>query len=192
MKHLTTIALTLNLAVAGAYAQQTGADGQQTPVKMTFSGSAGASTIDLKQPNTTTGEEDLAGNGTLGAFTFRFVNAGANGPQPSSTCSGLYFQSVAGGGLLRFQDGSMLNVTITQGGDCIDLVHMVAHCTRTFKINGGTGRFQNASGVLTLAETALPLLADASNNPVFFSEAGTLTGTISGVALEDDSRDGRR
>ena len=110
----------------------------------------------------------------------------------SSTCSGLYFPTVAGAGLFRFQDGSLLNVTITQGGDCIDFVHLVAHCTWTFKINGGTGRFQNASGVLMLTETTLPVLADAMNNPVFFSESGGFTGTISGLPTNDDSQDDQR
>ena len=184
MKHLTTIAL-MNLVVAGAYAQQ-------TPIKMTFSGTAGASPIDLKQPDTNTGEENLAGNGTLGAFTFRVVKASANGPQPNITCTGLYFQTVAGAGLFRFQDGSLLSVTLTQGGDCIDLVHMLAHCTWIFKINGGTGRFQNASGALTLTETALPVLADALGIPVFFSETGTFTGTISGMDTEDNSQGGQQ
>jgi len=185
MKHLTTIALMTNLAIASVYAQH-------TPVKMAFSGSAAASTIDLKQPNSNTGEEDLAGNGTLGSFTFRVVKASSNGPQPSSTCSGLYFPTVAGGGLFRFQDGSLLSVTLTQGGDCIDLVHMLAHCTWIFKITGGSGRFQNASGVLTLTETALPLLADASDTPVFFSETGEFTGTISGVGVGEESEYARR
>src|SRR5262249_12484686 len=106
MKHLTAIGLILNLAIASVSAQHSAANAQQAPVKMTFSGTAAASTIDLKQPNTTTAEEDLAGNGTLGSFTFRMVKASANAPQPSSTCSGLYFPNVAGGGLFRFKDGS--------------------------------------------------------------------------------------
>ena len=177
MKHLTTIALMLTLAIASVHAQQ-------TPVKMTFSGTAAASPIDLRQPNTSTGEEDLAGNGTLGPFTFRIVKASVASPQPSTTCSGLYFPTVAGAGLFRFQDGSLLNATLTEGGDCIDPVHMEAHCTWIFKINGGTGRFQNASGILTLTETAHPVLADALNNPVFFSETGEFTGMISGVTTE--------
>jgi len=101
-------------------------------------------------------------------------------------------QTVAGAGLFRFQDGSLMNATITQGGDCIDFVHLVAHCTWTFKINGGTGRFKNASGVITLAETSLPVLADALGNPVFFSETGTFTGTISGIDTWDDSQDSQR
>jgi len=176
--------MVLHLAAAGIYAQQ-------TPVKMTFSGTGGASPIDLKQPNTNNGEENLTGIGTLGSFTFRMVEATANAPQPSATCSGAYFQTAAGAGLFRFRDGSMLNVTITQGGDCIDFVHLSAHCTWTFQIHGGTGRFQNASGVLTLTETSLPALADSSGSPVFFFETGQFTGTISGLPENDDRRDGR-
>ena len=185
MKHLTTIALMLSLGTASVYAQQ-------TPIKMTFSGTGAPSAVDLKYPNTNNGEEILAGSGTLGSFTFRMVEATASAPQPSSTCTGLYFQTVAGAGLFRFQDGSLLNVTITQGGDCIDFVHLVAHCTWTFKINGGTGRFQNASGSLTLTETSAPALFDAMNSPVFFSESGAFTGTISGLPANDDSQDGQR
>ena len=63
MKHIAIVALMLNLGVAGVYAQQ-------RPVKMTFSGTLGPSTLSL-QPNTNTDEQNLAGNGTLGPFTFR-------------------------------------------------------------------------------------------------------------------------
>ena len=184
MKFGMTSAMVLFLASAIAHAQQ-------TPIKMTFSGNAGATTIDLKQSNANTGEENLAGNGTLGTFSFRLIKASATAPQPSSTCNGLYFPNTAGGGLFRFQDGSLLYVSLTGGGDCIDFVHMMATCTLTFKINGGTGRFKTASGVLTLTETSVPVLADTSQTPVFFSETGGLTGTISGISGGEDSQ-GRR
>jgi hypothetical protein len=188
MKHIATMALMLNLGVAGVYAQQ-------RPVKMVFSGTSSASTINLQQPNTTNDEDNFAGNGTLGLFTFRNVRAITASPQPSSTCSGpnqLYFSEVAGGGVFRFQDGSLLNVKLTQGGDCIDLAAQEAHCTVTFQITGGTGRFKNASGVLTFTETVAPVLADAFNNPVFFAATGDFTGTVSGVAMEEQPQDVRR
>jgi len=177
MKHTATTALMVTIGVVGAYAQQ-------IPVNMTFSGDAGPSVIDLKHPNTTTGEENLAGNGAHGPFTFRLVKASIATPQPSSTCAGptkFYFPNVAGAGLFRFFDGSLLQVTLTDGGDCIDFAANEAHCTLTFQVTGGTGRFQGASGVLTLTETATPILSDASNppNPVFFTETGEFTGTIS-------------
>ena len=178
MKHIATVALMFNLGVAGVYAQQ-------TSVKMPFSGASAASTINLQQPGTSTGEENFAGKGTLGQFTFRNISAETTSPQPSSTCSGptqLHFIRVAGAGVLRFQDGSLLMVNLTQGDDCVDLVAQQGHCTMIFKIAGGTGRFKDASGILTLTETVLPVLADATGNPVFFASTGEFTGTVSGVA----------
>ena len=181
MKHLATVALILNLGVAPAYAQD-------ESVKMSFSGNGGPSAIDLKQPNSNNVEENVAGNGTLGQFTFRDIRAAATSPQPSSTCSGVFFPSVAGGGILRFQDGSLLKVNLKQGadsGDCIDLVHPMAHCTLTFEIKGGTGRFQDAYGVLTYVETATPVLFDPLGTVVLGTETGEITGTISGVPIGD-------
>jgi len=95
---------------------------------------------------------------------------------------------VAGAGVLRFQDGSLLKVNMTQGDDCVDLAAQQGHCTVTFQITGGTGRFKDASGVLTLTETVLPVLADASSLPVFFASTGELTGTVSGVAAEENTK----
>jgi hypothetical protein len=183
MKHIATVALMLNLGVATVYAQQ-------IPVKMSFSGNGAPSPIDLKQPNTSTAEDNVAGNGMLGSFTFRNVRAiaASPSPQPPSTCSGptqLFFPSVVGAGIFRFQDGSLLRVNLTQGGDCIDLAAQQGHCTLALQITGGTGRFKGAFGVLTYTETALPVLADASYNPVFFTETGEITGTISGVGYSN-------
>jgi hypothetical protein len=178
MKHIATMALMLNLGVAGIYAQE-------RPVNMRFSGTAAPSTIDLKQPGTSTGEENFAGNGALGPFTFRNVSAETTSPQPSSTCSGptkLYFLRVAGAGVFQFLDGSLLKVNLTKGEDCIDLAAGQGNCTMTFQIAGGTGRFKDASGTLTLTETVLPVMADATNNPVYFASTGEFTGTVSGVA----------
>jgi hypothetical protein len=190
MKYAATLALMLNVGLASVYAQQTPVN-----VKMSFSGNGGPSAIDLKQPNSNNVEENVAGNGTLGPFTFRDVRAAATSPQPSSTCSGVFFPSVAGGGILRFRDGSLLKVNLKEGGDsgdCIDIVHLMARCTLTFEIKGGTGRFQNASGVLTYAETALPVLFDLLGNVVLSTETGEFTGTISGEAREEESQDVRR
>lgn len=183
MKHLTMITLMLTLASAGAYAQ--------IPVKMKFSGTGANSTIDLKYQNTSTSEENVAGHGTLGVFTFRNVRASDAAPQSSDTCQGLYFPSTAGSGVLRFEDGSLIVVTLTQGGDCIDLVQMMGHCVLTLTISGGTGRFKDASGVLTYNETARPVLADALNNPVLFTETGEITGTVSLAAPDGSQEEGR-
>src|SRR5450631_4018658 len=77
MKHMTMMALMLCLGVASVYAQHS--------VKMVFSGTNGPSAINLLQPNTNTAEENYAGSGMLGSFTFRNVRATAAVPQSSST-----------------------------------------------------------------------------------------------------------
>jgi hypothetical protein len=184
MKHIATMALMLNLGVASVYAQQ--------QVKMVFSGTSAASTVNLQQPDTSNDEDNFAGKGTLGSFTFRNVRAIANSPTPSSTCSGpnkLYFADPAGAGVFRFQDGSLLKVSLTQGDDCIDLAADEGHCTLTLQITGGTGRFKNASGTLTFTETSVPVLADALHNPVFFAATGEFTGTVSGVTREAERQE---
>jgi len=150
-------------------------------------GNCAPSTVNLQQPDSSNNEDNLAGKGTLGSFTFRNVRAIENSPTPSSTCSGpntLYFADPAGAGVFRFQHGSLLKVTLTQGGDCIDFAADEGHCTLSLQITGGTGRFKNASGTLTLTETSVPVLADALHNPVFFADTGEFTGTVSGVSEE--------
>ena len=188
MRNIAIAALMLNLCVAGAYAQQ-------TPANMTLSGSAARATINLR-PDTPTSEYNLAGDGTLGQFTVRTLSTSTASPQQSSTCSGpnqLYFPTIAGAAVFRFQDGGLLKVNLTGGSDCIDLVAREAHCIRIFRITGGTGRFKDASGDgVTLTMTVVPVLADDSSNPVFFAITGEFTGTVSGVAMEEQSKDVRR
>jgi hypothetical protein len=182
-KHIAAMALMLILSVATVYAQR-------HSVKMTYSGtSTGASAVNLQQPGTLTVEENFEGNGALGAFTFRLISAETNSPQePPSTCAGpanIFFSRKGGTGVFRFQDGSLLMVSVTEGADCIDLSKPPGqgHCTLTLQIVGGTGRFNNATGTLTLNELNVPVLADALNNPVFFTSTGEFTGTISGVEM---------
>ena len=187
MKHIATVALMLNLGVAGVYAQQ-------KPVKMKASGTLAATTINL-QPDTNTDEENLAGNGTLGPFSFRELHADPASPQPSSTCSGpthLYFPTVAGGGVFRFPDGSLLTVGVTAGSSlCIDLTAGVGHLTTTYQITGGTGRFKGASGTLTLTAILTPVLFNASNGAVLLTDTGEFEGTVFGVAIGEDGQDER-
>ncbi len=185
MKHIVTVALMLNLGVAGVYAQQ-------GSLKMTFSGTSASTAINLQQPGTSNDEENFAGSGSLGPFAFRNIRAVTTSSLPSSTCSGpmqLSFSSVSGAGVFRFLDGSLLMVHLTQGSDCIDLAAQQAHCVLTLQIMGGTGRFKAASGTLTLTETVVPVLADATNNPVYFAVTGDIAGTISGVTLEERPND---
>ena len=60
MKHIATVALMASLAVAGVYAQERPVNAQERPVKMTFSGTNVATTINLK-PNTVTDERARSG-----------------------------------------------------------------------------------------------------------------------------------
>ena len=99
---------------------------------------------------------------------------------------------MGGAGVFRFHDGSLLKVNLTQGADCVDLEAQQGHCTLTLEITGGTGRFKDASGTLTLTETNVPVLTDTLNNPVFFASTGEFAGTVSGVAREADRQEERQ
>jgi hypothetical protein len=182
MKRLATVALMLVLAVATAYAHD-------EPVKLKFSGVSDTSPNNLQQPDTSNDGDNFAGEGTLGKFNVRLVRAISNTPGSSSTCAGpddLFFTELAGGGVFRFEDGSLLNVNLTQGEDCINLAANLAHCTLNFQITGGTGRFAHASGVLTMTEAVSAVLFDALGNPVIFDATGNFTGRVSGVAKDED------
>jgi hypothetical protein len=183
---LVLVALMLNLAVAGVYAQQ-------KHVKMTFSGTLEVSAINL-QPDTNTDGENVAGDGTLGPFTFRELHADLAAPQASSTCSGptrIYFPTVSGGGVFRFQDGSLLTVNITEGAICIDFAAGMARLTENYQITGGTRRLKGASGTLTLTATLIPVLFNASGGAVLVTNTGNFEGTVFGVDVEKEDRDDR-
>jgi hypothetical protein len=190
MRRIAILALMINLGAAGVYAQQ-------KPVKMRASGTVAATTINL-QPNTNTDEQNLAGNGTLGPFTFRELHADPASPssQPPSTCSGpthLYFPEVAGGGVFRFQDGSLLTVGVTAGSSlCIDLTAAVGHLITTYRITGGTGRFKGASGTLTLTAIWTPVFFTASGGAVFLTDTGEFEGTVFGAAIGEEGQDERQ
>jgi hypothetical protein len=180
MKLLAAAALILNFGVAAIYAES-------ISVNLTVSGTAANSPVQLT-PGTPASEYNLAGGGLLDPFTFRVVNSsGAPPVTPPSTCSGatkLYFPAVAGAGVLRSWDGSLLTLNLTGGSDCIDFAANQALCIRNFQITGGTGRFKNAAGSLTLTMAVVPLAVDSTGtNPVFFSVTGDVKGTASKVSL---------
>ena len=141
MSNITTVALMLNLGVAGVYAQE-------RPVKMKFSGTNVATTINLLT-NTVTDEQQSAGDGTFGAFTFRELHADGQSPQPPSGCFGPNFAVFAGAGVFRFQDGSLLIVTVMKGSGCVNLSAGSAALSVQYQVTGGTGRFESASGSYT-------------------------------------------
>jgi len=155
-------------------------DSRQEQVKMAFSGSFVPTAIDV-QADTITDEELLAGNGTLGPFTFRKLRTDETSPQFFGSCGsgfGPSIRVVAGGGVFRFEDGSLLTVTVTEGVLCVDLDHQVGHLTETYQITGGTGRFKGASGALQSTGRLKPVLFSASNAPVLLTNTGELKGTV--------------
>ena len=149
-------------------------------VKMKFSGTNVPTTINLR-PNTTTDETHLIGYGSLGAFTFRELHADGASPQPPVGCSGPNFAVVAGAGVFTFEDGSLLVVTVADGSACIDLAAGNAAITVNYQISGGTGRFREASGELTMSGTLVVVLRTASNAPALLTNTGRIKGTIFGV-----------
>src|SRR5262245_31418034 len=155
MRHLAAIAVVLGLGLTSVSAEG-------RPVRRRFSGSMVPTAIAV-QPNTITDEELLAGDGPLGPFTFRKLRTDAIVPQPSAACSGPSQANIpvmAGGGVFRFEDGSLLTVVITEGALCIDFSAVVGRLTETHQITGGTGRFKGvAGGTLTLRATVRPVMA---------------------------------
>jgi hypothetical protein len=132
-------------------------------------------------PNTITDETHLTGNGSLGAFTFRELHADGASPEPPLDCSGPNFVVVAGAGVFTFEDLSLLVVTVADGSACIDLAAGNAAITVNYQIAGGTGRFREASGELTMSGTLAVVLRNASNAPQLLTNTGRIRGTIVGV-----------
>jgi hypothetical protein len=181
MKHLTALALMLTLGVASLYAHE-------RPVKMRFSGSMVPTSI-VMQPDTITDDELLTGDGALGPFTFRKLRTDALAPQPSDACSGasqLNIPVVAGGGVFRFEDGSLLTVAITEGALCIDLTVSLGRLTEMYQITGGTGRFKGASGTLTSTATLSPVLISASGQVTMLASTGRFDGTLDAQGLRNE------
>jgi hypothetical protein len=175
MKHVASLALLLTLGVAVASAEE-------RPVRMRFSGSMVPTSIDAA-PNSITDEELLAGEGSLGSFTFRKLRTDALAPQPSAECAGanqLNIPVLAAGGVFRFEDGSLLTVLlIPQGSLCIDFSVASARLTETYQITGGTGRFKRVSGgTLNLRATLRVAFASSSGQPVLLTATGVIDGTV--------------
>jgi hypothetical protein len=173
MKHKATLAL---LLFAGAGAVRA----QDWPVKMTFSGTNVATMINLVT-NTVTDEQHSAGNGTFGAFTFRELHADGASVQPPPGCPGPNFAVYAGGGVFRFEDGSMIQVTVTSGTGCVDLAAGKSAISVKYKITGGTGRFDGVSGTLNYSATMVPIIRNAANSPALLRLTGEIEGTVSGL-----------
>jgi hypothetical protein len=158
---------------------------------MSYSGSNVATTINL-QDGTVTDEELFAGNGALGAFTYRELHADTGSSQASSTCPAHIFPIVTGVGVFRFHEGSLLTVNVTEGAICVDLTTGLGHLTQTYQITGGTGRFKHATGTLALTGTLNVVLSDASGDPKLLTNTGEFHGTVLGVAIPEEGQDERQ
>ena len=148
-------------------------------VRMRYSGTNLATSINLR-PNTITDETHLTGDGSLGAFTFRELHADDPSQHPVG-CAGPNFGVVAGAGVFTFEDGSLLVVTVADGSGCVDLAAGNAAITVNYQISGGTGRFREASGELTMSGTLMVVLFNAANAPQLLTNTGRIRGTIFGV-----------
>jgi hypothetical protein len=87
----------------------------------------------------------------------------------------------SGGGVFRFEDGSLLTVIVTEGTLCIDLDHLVGHLTEAYRITGGTGRFEDARGTLESTATVKPVLFDSAGNAKLLTLIGAYEGTMTGA-----------
>ena len=201
MRHLTTVALMLNLGIASIYAQQPAEEhsgGRR--VRMKFSGSIISSTLDLA-PGTLNHEEHLAGNSTLGPFTYRGLWADDPATRTDGNCGsgvGPNFRLVTGGGVFRFQDGSLLTVGLTEGVLCIDFsdpARPVGYLSETFQITGGTRRFDGIAAscgmpagdcTLQLTATRGIVLRDISGAVKFMTSVGEIKGTVPRSGRGDD------
>ena len=173
-------AVTASTRAVRAAEHNEGFDSRQGQVKMTFSGSMVPSSIDV-QPDTITDEELLAGDGTLGPFTFRKLRTDETSPESFGSCGsgfGPSIRVVAGGGVFRFEDGSLLTVTVTQGVLCVDVDHSVGHLTETYQITGGTGRLKGATGTFQSTGSLSVVLFSTSNAAVLLINTGQLKGTV--------------
>ncbi|MEO8260031.1 MAG: hypothetical protein ABI868_21985 [Acidobacteriota bacterium] len=156
------------------------ADRRHGQVRMTLSGSFVPTAIEI-QPDTITDEELLAGNGTLGPFTFRKLRTDELTPQSFGSCgsgAGPSIRVVAGAGVFRFEDGSLLTVTVTEGVLCVDLDHGIGHLAETYEITGGTGRFNGATGTFQSTGTLAAVLFSASGAASLLTSTGELKGTV--------------
>jgi hypothetical protein len=190
MRHLTTVALMLNLGIASLYAQQPAEE--HSRVRMRFSGSTMSTTLVIA-PNTVNHESQMAGNSSLGPFTYRGLWADEPVPQYFGSCGsgfGPNFRLVAGGGVFRFEDGSLLTIRLTEGTSCVDIAdpaHVVGRQFETYQITGGTGRFKHAAAscgetagdcTLQLTATRGVVLFDSSGAAKFLTFTGEFQGTV--------------
>ena len=98
------------------------------------SGTAAPSSIILHQ-GAQAGGYHFNGPGSLGPFSFRAFTSSAPAQKPLGSTCAIYGSVVAGAGVVRSQDGSLLMGNSATGTDCIMFLPTgpVAYCTTTLK-----------------------------------------------------------
>jgi hypothetical protein len=154
-------------------------------------------------PNTLNHESHVAGNSSLGPFTYRGLWADDPSSQFPGSCGsgfGPNFRVVAGGGVFRFEDGSLLSVQLTEGTACLDIsdpAHVVGRQFETYQITGGTGRFKHAAAscgmtagdcTLELTATRGVVLRDSAGAVRFATSVGEIEGTVPRFAKRDEQQ----
>ena len=154
---LAVAAMVMVLSTSAALAQA-----KSLSVRGSFDGHG----IGVVQGGTLQASAGGAGNALhIGRFTY-VLNATVNPTvNPNSGSSTGVF-------LLVFNNGDVIHGSFTGLGGPTGPNE--AHIVENLTINGGTGRFEGATGSLTLDR-----IVDQSTWPAFESHSGTLTGTIS-------------
>ena len=184
MRHLTTVALMLYLGMASLYAQQHAEEHSRV---------MGSRSTMPPPPNTLNHESHVTGDSPLGPFTYRGLWADDPGSRSLGSCGsgfGPNFRIVAGGGVFRFEDGSLLTVRQTEGTLCVDIAdpsHTVGRQFVTYQITGGTGRFKHAAASCDVTAGDCTLQLTAALEVVLFDSSGaakflTFTGEFQGTA----------
>ena len=144
------------LSTSAAFAQ-----GKNLSVRGSFDGHS----VGVVQGGTLQASGGGAGNAShIGRFTY-VMQATVNLTNTNTSISTGVF-------LLAFNNGDVIHGSFTGVGGPPGPNE--GHIVENLTINGGTGRFEGATGSLTLDQ-----IVDQSTAPAFLSHSGTLTGTIS-------------
>jgi hypothetical protein len=188
--HLT-IGIGTVLILAGSLSR---ADAAQIPLKGTFSGTFVNSQIDTNNDGRKASLGTRGMKGTFGPATGQAMLEYAS-PSPG-TCpngnAGVILTLVPGTGhdVARLTStGDLIIGEYTAGALCVDTSTGIQFFTLTEQVTGGTGRFAEAKGSITITGTSMRLFADAAGN-FFGTSSGTYEGTLILPKGENETRGG--
>ena len=192
MRHLTTVALMLNLGIASLYAQQPAEEPSgASRIRMTFSGSTMSTTLAIA-PDTLNHESHVAGNSSLGPLPI--VACGltlpARGPPAvAAAVSAGRFPLWPARGCFASRTEVSWRPSSRRESVCGGLGSRASGGSpvRDYQITGGTGRFRHAAASCavpaadcTFQLTAIRglVLRDSAGAPKFFMFTGEFQGTL--------------